>query len=308
MANIPATGLAKQTAFGTPNTTFTPVKFTDIGNTELSINKIENDELFGGLDTFAPENGTREAGVSVSGRAYPGAIGYFLTMIAGAPTTTGSAPNYTHVYKPTDNLPPAYTIGLDEPNGIDAYFTDVRASNLTISQEVGDVATFSLDGIASNRVATAVTVGTSGLETRAFRFSDFTATVNSSAYVNFKSLSLSIENPVSNIFVLDGNSTAVTQEYTGRRSVTFDATLRFENDANSLRAAFEGNTLVTIDFEWEIDANTSLVITVPNARILTHEWTRGFDETTVSITGSAYYDGTLAGSLSFTLKNQVASY
>lgn len=307
MANVARTGLGKQTAFGTANTTFIPVKLTDIGNTELSISKIENDEIFGGLDTFAPENGLREAAISISGRAYPGALGYFLQMIAGNPVTTGSDP-YEHVFTPSDTLPPAYTIGMDEPNGIDAYFSDVRASSLTLSQEVGDVLTFSLDGIASDRTVAAVTVGATGLETRAFRYSDFTAELNSSAYVNFKSLSLTIENPVSNIFTLNGASTAITQEFTGRRSVTLEGELRFAGDANSLRSEFETNAVIALEFQWAIDAETALTIVIPNLRILSHDWTRGFDETTLSISGAAYYDATLEGSVEITLENDVATY
>jgi hypothetical protein len=309
MANVAKTGIAKQSGFGTANTTFTPVKLTDIGSTELTINKIENDELFGGLDTFAPETGLREAAVGVSGRAYPAVIGHFLQMIAGAPTTDGAAdPVFSHVFKPGDTVPPPYTIGFDEPNGIDGYFTDVRASSMTIEQESGDVLKFSLDGIASDRVTAAVTVGAVGLETRAFRYSDFTAEIDTAEFLNFKSLSITIDNPISNIFTLDGEDTAITQEFTGRRSVTLDAQLRFAGDATSFRAEFEDNDSIALVFEWAIDAANSLTIEIPNLKILSHNWSRGFDETTLDISGSAYFDETLTGSIQFTLVNGTAAY
>lgn len=313
MANVPRTGLARQAEYGTAVTDFTPVKLNDIGSTELTINKIENDELFGGLDTFAPENGLREAAISFGGRSYSGAIGYFLNMIAGDPVTTGTAPNFTHTFVPSDTLPPAYTIGMAEPNGHDAYFRDVRASSLTLSQEEGDVLTFSIDGIASDRVMTPITVENTGLENRAFRYSDFTAFVKvgvgtSAQYLNFKSLSITIENPVSNIFTLNGEDTAITQEFTGRRGVTFDATLRFEAGDEQFLDAYEDNLPVELILEWAIDTNTSLMLTVPNARILTHDWTRGFDETVEEVSGAAYFDSDLDGSIELVLKNQTESY
>lgn len=305
MANVSRTGLARQAAYGTAVTSFTPVKLTDIGSTELEIAKIENDEIFGGLDTFAPENGLRSASISFSGRAYPDALGYFLNMIAGTPVTVPAGLGFEHTFVPSDALPPRYTIGMDEPNGIDAYFRDVLLSNFTLSQEVGDVLTFSIDGIASQRVVTPVTVGATGLETRAFRYSDFTAEVDESEYVNFKSVSISVDNPVENIFTLNGEDVAITQEYTGRRSVTIDGTLRFENDAESLRAEFETNAVVDLLFEWEIDAVRSLQVHLPNVRILSHEWSRGFDETTLDISGAAYFDEDLTGSIEFVLVNGI---
>lgn len=313
MANIPRVGIAKQVSFGTANTTFTAVKLTDIGTSELTVNRIENDELFGGIDSNAPMVGTQEAAVSVSGIAYPSALGYFLNMIAGAPTTTGSSPDYTHVFKPSDTLAPAYTVGFDEDSGIDTYFRDFRASSLTIEQAVNDVARFSLDGIASTRVATSVTVGTSGVETAPFTFTQFGATLtigsgDPTVYTNFKDVSVTIDNPVSNIFVLNGQTTAVTQEFTGRRGVSFDANLRFDSDSNSLRAPFESNAQVSLELEWEINADVSLLIKLPNLRIEAHDWTRGYDETTLPISGNAYYDVTDASSVVITLKNGTASY
>lgn len=315
MANTATLGIARQSGFGTANTTFTPIKIFDSVSPTLNINKIENAEMFGGLDTFAPEDGTRDAAISVEGNVYPQAIGYFLHMIAGNPTTTG-ATNYTHVYLPSESVPPRYTFGLDEPGGIDSYFKDVLLSSLSISQDVGDIAKFSAAGIASDQTIAAVTVDTAGVETRPFRFTDFTASLkigegSATAYTTFKNFTVSIDNPVSNIYSLAGATaaSAQTQEFTGRRTVNFDGTLYFTNaQATALRGAFAANTNVELDLVWTVDVNTGLTISMPQMRVLDLAWTRGFGETELTFSGQAYYDATLEGSVEFTLLNQKASY
>lgn len=305
MANIPSVGIGKQSQFGTKAATLTPFKATSV-DPGISFNRIENDEMFGGIDQFAPINGTVESSFSASGRAYPGMIGHFLQMVSGAPVTTGSS-DYTHVFAPKDTLPPRYTIGLKEDNGISTKIVDFMVSSFSLNQELGNVLTFDVDGIGTQRLVEAVAISGSPETGRAFQFDDFTAEIDSVANVNFKTLNITVSNPTSNIFTLNGNEYAAAQEFTGRRTVEVSGTMRFVNDGASLRSAFEGNTSMELVLAWTIDQDTSLEVVIPDFRISDHNWTRGFAETEVDFSGAGYTDG-VDGAIKFTLKNQTATY
>lgn len=307
MANITSVGLGKQSAFGAAASTLTAINVTSVDR-NLDIERIENDEMFGELDTFAPEQGIKQANVSLAGRAYPSMMGHILQMAAGAPSTTGSDP-YEHEFTPSDTLPPRYTVGISETNGISAKVIDALVSSFTLTQDMGGVLQWSLDAIASDRVAGAVTLDGTPETGRAFRFDDLTVTVDSGAVVNFKTLNLTVSNPVSNIFTLNGTNTAAAQEYTGHRTVELSGTLRFTNDAASYRAEFEANTALDLELAWEIDAEASLTIHIPNFRLNTDpNPTRGFAETEVDFAGTGYFDSTAGYSVKFTLVNDTASY
>lgn len=304
-SNLPSVGLGKQSAFGTAAASLAPLKVTAV-DPQLVINRVENDELFGSISKFAPEQGTMESTISAEGRAYPVSIGHLLQMIAGAPTTTSDDDVYTHVFKPSDVLPPRYTVGLSETNGISTKVLDVLASSLELTQEVGDVLKWSLDGIGTDRTTGTVTISGSPETGRAFRFDDLTATVNADTVVNFKSLTITVSNPVSNIFTLNGTNSAAAQEFTGRRDVEVSGTLRFVNDAASYRSQFENNTSMALSLAWDIDVDTSLTIDIPDFRIDQHNWSRGFEETEVDFSGGGYVTPT--GAIIFTLSNTQTSY
>jgi hypothetical protein len=307
MANNPTVGIGKQSAFGAAATTLSAIKVTSVDPT-LDIERIDNDEMFGELEQFAPEQGIKQAGISLDGRAYPGMMGHILQMVAGTPATTGSQAPYTHEFTPSDTLPPRYTIGLDESStGISTKILDALASSFTLTQDMGAPLTWSLEAIATDREAGSVTV-TGTVETRAFRFDDLTVTVDSGAVVNFKTLNLTVSNPVENIFTLNGTNEAAAQEFTGRRTIELSGTLRFTNDAASYRAEFEANTSMDLELAWEIDANTSLTIHIPDFRISDHNWSRGFDSTEVDFSGSGYFDSTSGYAIQFTLVNDTATY
>lgn len=262
--------------------------------------------MFGSISRFAPEQGTKESSISAEGRCYPTSVGHLLQMIGGAPATTGASAPYTHVFTPADTLPPRYTVGLSETNGISTKILDAMASSLEFNQEVGDVLKWSLDGIGTDRTTGTVTVTGSPEASRAFRFDDLTAVVAGDTVVNFKSLTINVSNPVSNIFTLNGTNSAAAQEFTGRRDVKVSGTMRFVNDGTSYRTQFENNTSMTLELTWAIDADTSLNIELPDFRIDEHSWSRGFDETEVDFSGGGYISGGFA--IKFTLKNSQATY
>lgn len=307
MANIPAFGLGKQSSFGTAASTLNAFKPTQFDGS-LDIERIDNEEMFGQLDTFAADQGIVQASVSVSGYAYPTLIGHVLQMAAGAPTTSGVSAPYTHVFKPGNSVPPGYTIGTDEPNGIDVKFLDVRVSDFTLTQDIGAPLMWSIDAISTERVEGAVTISGSPESGRPFRFDDLTVTIDSSSVANFKNLSISISNPIENIFTLNGENTASAQEFTGRRAIEISGTLRFTNDAASYRDEFETNTSMDWELEWALDSDTTLTIHLPDVRIVTHNWNRGFDETVVDFTATAHYSTSDAYAISFTLDNANATY
>ena len=315
MANLATLGIAKQGEFGTAITdNWTPVKIMENVSLSLDIDRIENNEMFGGVDPYVSEMGTRAAAVSVEGWAYPLIIGHFLQLIGGAPTTTGTAPNFEHTYTPGNNINPIYTFGFDETNGLDSYFQDVAADNLTLTQEVGQPLTYSLSAIATDQVFGALTIETTGVETRPFRFTDFTASVkvgteDASDYKGFKNVSLSISSPIENIFTLDGNRTAYVQEFTGQREITLDGTLYFSNsEATELKNAFVANTNVAVVLKWAITDGAELEITIPSLRVLAHDWTRGRNETELTISGQAFYNAGDARAIRAVLKNTQATY
>lgn len=315
MANLATLGIAKQAEFGTAVTNdWTPVKILENLTAGIDIERVENTEMYGGTDPYVSEQSTRSAALSVEGWAYPLVLGHFLQMIAGAPTTTGEASPYTHTYKPTNATNPIYTFGFDQTQGIESYLLDVAADNLTFNQEVGQPLTYSLSGIATDQVPDSVTVDTTGVETRPFRFTDFSASVKvgseaAADYKGFKSVSLSLGSPVENIFTLNGESTAYVQEFTSQREITFDGTLYFAtSEATELDTAFRNNTKVELILKWEITDGAELIVTIPNFRVLDHDWSYGRGETELTVSGQAFYDADITGSATIVLQNTQATY
>lgn len=303
MANIPTVGLAKQTGFGTNNTSFKPIKVQAINSDDLTFDYITNDSLYGTIDGYPDEIGRRNAQVGFNHYVQPESIGYFLQMLAGDPTTTGAGP-YQHVFTPGSTLPNPFTVGIDAKDPMT--FSDVLPTSFSLSQDLGGFLQLAFTGMSSDRTSGAITISGSPESSRPYKFKDFSATVAGASDLNFKTLKIDVTNPVSNVHTLNGASTAVSQEYTGKRTVAVSGTIRFVSDAASYRSLFEGYTSTSLQFVWTIDASTSLTIDIPDFRFTSHSVTKGFNETEVNFAGTAFYDGTKV--IEFTLSNSLATY
>ena len=296
-------GIGKQSAWGTPATTLTGIKLESYGAFDLNIEQIESSEMFGTIDKWDTINGNESTQGSIAGRVYPGVIGHVITSALGVPTTSGSS-DYVHTFTPSD-MPPVYTLGFAEDHDAAFSVSDARCTSFKLTQDLSQPLKFSADYIAAIKTYESVTVP-STVESTPLTFKQFSADINSVETATLRGLNITVQNPIENVFQLDGTVNPVTQEYTGMRSVTLDGTLRFTSLADSMAALFSGGTYVPMEFTWEADANTSLVVTLPRVKLVSHGISKGAGIVEVSFSAEAFTDGTK--SIEIVLSNSVDSY
>ena len=298
-------GLAKQTAFGTRNTSPTPL-LTRSYDHNLSVENVEDNEMFGNIDVFDSITGNRSVTANLQTRAYPLMVGEFLTGTLGAPVTTGTT-NFTHTFTPGNALPPAYTLAMrtDDTSESAFWVDNARVSQSSIEQTQGQPLVVTTNYVATDRQPGA-TVSGSVTETAPYLWRHLGVTVNAGAVTTFKNFTVQITNPIENNYSLDGNSVPNFQEFNGRRAITFNGTLRFTTDAASYRTQYEQGQTLNLVLLWTIDANTSLQISIPRLKVTNSTFTKGPGIMDVNVEGKAYLGG--ANIMQAILRNTRASY
>jgi hypothetical protein len=189
----------------------------------------------------------------------PNAIGALLAALLGAPTTAGTAPNYTHTFTPKTTTP-TYTVEAQSGVGI------FRTPGAVVGElEFSHAATGILEATARYMARDKTTHGTAAtptVEAAVFTPAQVSLSVdggNLHALGEDLRLRLSYPKEVIQTF---GSLTPYDILPTGEGDVTLEATVVFDSaaGANWLNR-YTAGTSVPVSVGWTRDANTSLTVT-----------------------------------------------
>lgn len=270
--NDAALAFAKQTAKGTPNTTYTdllPFSGGSIAPSRTIDNLSETDSQRDQGVAFVQLTGV-EGDPEVYVR--DASVFRLLDGVLGATVTSGTT-NYTHTITPADTLP-YFTFYREIGDTLFEQFDDVKISEATISADAGQPLTCALSimGREATRLTAqpaGVTALTLGAE-QVYNFNDATVTLAGAATALVSSFELTISNNVSTQQTDDSIPYDVVEAL---REVTLGFTMIFE-DLDEYNRFHYGGTSGTAqsnvlaetdaDFLFAQGANNSVQFTLPS--------------------------------------------
>jgi hypothetical protein len=189
----------------------------------------------------------------------PNAIGVLLTALLGAPTTTGTAPNFTHTFTPK-TATPTYTVEAQSGVGI------FRVPGAVVGQlEFSHAANGILEATARYMGRDKTTQGTAAtptVETVVFTPTQLTLSVDgANLHALGEDLRLQLSYP-KEVIKTFGTATPYDILPTGEGDVTLEATVVFDTTAGAnWLSRYTAGTSVPVSVAWTRDANTSLTAT-----------------------------------------------
>lgn len=304
---------SKQTAKGTPNTTYTRRAPFAGGNIaparaiqSLSETDANRDQ---GVSYVASTNleGTPEV------YARDSVIDSLLAAALGSSSSSGTT-NYTHTITPANTLP---YLGFYKELGNTLFeqYDDCVVNELTISAEAGAPLTASVDllGLAATRLAAQPGSLPAINSDRVYTFNDATVSLGGSATALVQSFELTIAN---NIQAQQTDNIVPYDIAIGLREVTLGFTMIFESLAEynrfhygSTSGTTQSSSLATVaaDFQFDNGANNSLKFTLPSIAYeeFPVEPDPGGDPVTVDVRARAQRGGSPV--LTAVVKNQKAT-
>jgi hypothetical protein len=260
---------SKQTAKGTPNTTYTrraPFAGGSIGPSRV-------------IQSLAETDSNRDQGVSyVSQTGAAGTpmvygrddvIDGLIAAALGSPSSSGTT-NYTHTIVPANTLP---YLGFyrELGNTLFEQFDDCLINELTISADAGSPVQASIDilGLTPTRLASAAGSLPALASSRAYTYNDATVTLAGSATSAVSAFELTINN---NLSVQQTDGSTPYDIAVGQREVTLGFTLIFETLAEYNRFHYGGTSgtavstvlpTIAADFQFDNGANNQLKFSLP---------------------------------------------
>jgi hypothetical protein len=304
-------GIGKEVTYGTA--VASSKFFTATESISEERGRLREQMTFGTRSNLAADAGRlRIAGGISDIHARPGNIGDLLRAAFGAPVTVAAAPNYTHTFKSSVNkfsapaaLPP-YSATIKR-EGLVHRYSGGQLNRLVLRQAKDDALMIDTDWIFKD--VASVSAETISLEnTSRFLFRHLTATKGGSALTDLlEDLTITIDNALDPEEALDGTSVISGVDFGDKMNITFDMTLIFKDGASY--ADFRDNVSAAYIFNWVINANTGLKLTVPKLNL--DGWgapISGPGRMTISASGTAEFDSVSGYELETELKNQVVSY
>lgn len=303
--NFGYVGVGKETTPGTavaPTIFFVPQELAEVrANAELAF--VPNWGGYGDLGAVpARRSGSGRTSVVVT----PRAIGAALHALLGNPTTTGTNPNYQHVFTPKTAFP-SYT--LEAQDGVAIHrLVGAQASAITFRHDANGYLVADVEWVGMDRTSTG-TAATPSLELVYFTVGQVAASIGgSSVAARVESVEVSLSFPKTPFDSLDQVPARAVYP-TGESEVTARLTLLFDTtgDANRL-ADYLAATSRAVSLSWTRDTNTSIAITF-DAVLTEDPWVASNRDTgmaRVQLALRAVLVGTAL--VTITLKNQQASY
>lgn len=298
-------GLGKETTYGTAvsPTLFAVLEEPADLEAEVPMIEVPNVNAFGNL-AFVP--GIRSANLSANVVATPKSLGALLAALMGAPTTTGSAPNYTHVYVPKLTYP-SYT--FEGKDGSGRYrVAGSRLGEISFDHTPDGYLRASIAAMGKDKAAHG-SDATVTLETDFFYQSHLVATldsVNISSYLESVSVGIQMGKEKLNGF---GSSTISGIDADGSAAVTIELTIRADGNEAARFTDYIAASPVALDLTWTINANTSLQLDIANVVMTSDPTMLGSKElgtARINLQLQAVANG--SDLIEVTLKNQQATY
>ena len=245
-------------------------KLMPINSFGLNVSRAKNSAttLTGRRDPSEPFDGNVEVSgaltVPVDARAFP----YWLKLLFGAATTTGSAAPFTHVFKPGDESPSAVVQTNYGTSPVTfGKFTGCKVSSLAM-QAGGDgelTATVNLVGRDVEYSETNYNASAELINMK--RFSNFQATLKSDGTViaTVTDFSLTIDNGLDTSIRTLGSGGKLYDIPEGLLSVSGSMTAMFTNMVLLNKA--KANTELSLELGWSIDDSNKITFKLPEVQI-----------------------------------------
>lgn len=298
-------GMGKESTYGTAvnPTLFAVLEEPADLEAEVPMIEVPNVNAFGNL-AFVP--GIRSANLSANVVATPKSLGALLAALMGAPSSTGSSPNYTHVYVPKLTYP-SYTFEGKDGSGryrvAGSRLGEINFDHTPDGYLRASIAAMGKDKAAHGSDATVT------LETDFFYQSHLVATldsVNISSYLESVSVGLGMGKEKLNGF---GSATIAGIDADGTADATIELTIRADGNEATRFADYIAASVIPLDLTWTINANTELKLDFANV-VLTSDPTmlgdKGLGTARINLQLRAVAQG--ADLIEVTLKNQQATY
>jgi hypothetical protein len=230
----------------------------------------EDPELGFGREPQQPVRDARnvDGDIVAPGRLAP--LGVWLKALLGAPTTTGSGPDYTHTFTSGAETLPSLTLEKKLKDGAFLQYPGIMANQLTVSLERGGNPrfTFGLLGTKENKL-TSSSAGTPTKLTSP-KFQNFQGTLQADRGSGFQpfalvtSFDLTWNNGLEQIPEV-GDGGIIQNIDPGAPSLSGSFNVRFTDFTNYDAAA--NNDALAIELKWQIAANRYLTLTMHRVRL-----------------------------------------
>lgn len=238
-------------------------------------------------------------------------------LLMGQTSTTGST-TYTHTATPTTTGTAAYATlfrSLNTTTLVDRY-VDCQIAAMTVSSAASGAVTYSKSWMGLTPLVGQTDPGLVATSSSPYVYPEFVATFNSVTTDIVQSFAITISQ--NRTLVLGDTGTAAAAIAPGRFLVTGSMTILFESDAfwrafqsGTTSGTTVGTTLFTAPLTLTLtrDANTSVVFTMAQVDITAYDPPGNTDGSPISVTMdfATRRQATLAGNLTITTKNQIAT-
>ena len=224
--------------------------------------------LTGRRDPVEPFDGNVETSGDVVVPVDARAFGYWLKLLFGAPTTSGSASPYSHVFKPGDTTPSAIlqcSYGTETPTY--GKFTGCKVSSLQITAGGDEELTATVSVVGKNAAYSTTNYDASPTAIVLKRFSNFQATLkkDNAAFGVCTGFNFTIDNGLDTDTRTLGSAGELYDIPEGIMSVTGTATCLFTS-LTMLQAA-QASTEMSLELSFTIDASNKLVFLFPEVQL-----------------------------------------
>ncbi len=257
--------LALESSYGTAPASgsywLMPIISTDLGGEQA----LQDDDTLGlGRDPQAPTYDVLKVGGQIVVPLDLQALGYWLKLALGAPTTTGST-NYTHTFVSGGTTQVSATIEIGYPD-LGAYFLCkgcvVASMQFSVGRSGAPQATLQI--MAQNEVKSGSTVDASPDTLTLTRFHKFQGNIkrNGSSLANLVSGDLTYANSAESVETVRADDLVEAIDF-GMSKLSGSLVARFA--ATTLHDDAVAQTAIDIDYIWTIDSNNSLTLATQSA-------------------------------------------
>lgn len=312
-SNVVLAGKFSTGGYGTKPTGNYQKLFFRSGNLGAAQNLINDPVLGQGRFVAQPSQGNVDINNSLQIPVDVRAVGIWLKGAFGAPTTTGTTPNYTHTFSVSSGNLPDLALELGHPDLSPARYSmllGMMVASIQFQMQASDQlpsATVNLLGQTEENATSSTQAGTPTNYTYT-PFTNFQGSIkrNTVALGNITSGGFGVNNNAQGVRVISASAT------TGGVDIgtpAYDGTLTARFTDGTLADDAQDGTTVALEFAYTIDANTSMVWTYNN--VLLPRQPRGISGPggiEFNFNWQGFDSSTAGDGLSVVLKNDVASY
>lgn len=306
--------IAKQNSFGTSTNSYHYFEFLS-ESIITTVEPIVLESLQNRFDEGQTIEGYEEIEGDVTMSTHPLHVGHFLRGLTNASTVTAVGSTFSHKFLPaqtdfdTETTLPPYTLQIYRDTTESYQYTDVVVNNIEFTIDAGGVLEMSA-GVLARTTSLMTATGPSFVPSATpWAWSVMSGTIVGSAFVDFESLTISVENQVEGVKVMDGTKRISGFKRSGFRQVRISGTLDFPTNSQWEVFKNQSENRLVMYFAPMVSSGATLQIDVPNMRYATLEpQVGGPGRISVDFEAHGKFDTTSNYAIEFTLVNTFADY